>query len=224
MLPLIIFILVLLLILGFFGRRSYDRKQRAMRIEQLREWATEHDALEPALQQWIQRLPADEAQILVELLDGYCTSLNWELNWLFAPQIKKAPALKRALEEHVSAYARAILYSLQMEADVVAYQAYVAFEKNPHARRQSSLVQQLYQKVDDAHLTPPVKRFFGLFSRKTPTHNDQVTAIQQAFDRDPARAMAALKEVLVTDATVTAVQVRQELYPSTLSVPAGAAA
>lgn len=224
MLPIIVIAIILLLTVGLYWRTTRARNLRRLRIAQLRQWAVEHDALEPALQEWIQRLPTTEAQVLLDLLDGYCTSLNWELNWLFAPQIKKAPVLKVALEESVSAYARAILHSLQMEADVQAYQVYVAFEKKPTARKQRTLVAQLYQKVNEERLTPRTKRFFGRFSQKDASRKDQVSAIQQAFDRDPAQAMAALKEVLATDAEITAMQVRQELVPPVLTVSAGATA
>lgn len=222
MLSLFVILLLILFYIGVIWRRRRARKQREQRIEQLRQWAAEHRLLEPALQQWIQRLPAPEAQILLELLDGYCTSLNWELNWLFAPQIKKAPALKLALEENVSAYARAVLHSLQMEADVRAYQAYVTFEQKPHAPKQKSLVQQLYHKVNDETFVPPTKRFFSRFGRKNHTNPDQVAIIQQAFERDPARAMAALKEVLATDAANVAMQVRQEMRHPMHLAPASA--
>ncbi|MEZ4678312.1 MAG: hypothetical protein R2932_29265 [Caldilineaceae bacterium] len=217
-------VILTLFIIGSWWRRSRAAKQRRWQIEQLRRWAAEHDALEPPLQQWIQRLPATEAQVLLELLNGYCTSLNWELNWLFAPQIAKAPELKSVLEESVSAYARAILHSLQMEVDVAAYQAYVALEKKPMARKHRSLVEQLYQKVNDERLLPPPHRFWGRFSRKSASSKAQVAAIQQAFERDPAQAMAALKEILATDAAVTVAQVRQELMPPVLLTSAGAAA
>ncbi|MCB0081584.1 MAG: hypothetical protein KDE47_11665, partial [Caldilineaceae bacterium] len=132
----ILVLITILFVIGVWWRRSRAAKQRRLQIEQLRQWAADHDALEPPLQQWIQRLPANQAQVLWEMLDGYCTSLHWELNWLFAPQIKKAPELKMALEESVSAYARAILHSLQMEVDVAAYHAYVAFDQNPNTRKQ----------------------------------------------------------------------------------------
>ncbi|MEZ4664711.1 MAG: hypothetical protein R2911_44830 [Caldilineaceae bacterium] len=222
--PLLILLIIALFAVGMVWRRTRAAKQRRQQIAQLRRWATEHNALEPALQQWIQRLSTTEAEVLLELLNGYCTSLNWELNWLFAPQIQKAPALKMVLEESVSAYARAILHSLQMEADVAAFHAYVAFEKKPNARKQRPLVQQLYAKVNDAQLTPPTKRFLGRFARKEASTKAQVAAIQQAFERDPARAMAALKQVLATEAAFTVAQVRQELTPPVLLSAAGAAA
>ncbi|MEZ4713388.1 MAG: hypothetical protein R3A44_39745 [Caldilineaceae bacterium] len=199
-------------------------KNRRRQIEQLRSWAAAHSALEAPLQEWILRLPPTEAEVLWGLLDGYCTSLNWELSWLFAPQIAKAPALKAVLEESVSAYARAIVHSLQMEADVAAYQAYSAFAKNPTARKQRHLVEQLYQKIDDAHLTPPTKRLLGRLGSKKVSTKNKAAAIQQAFERDPARAMAALKQVLDADAAYTVAHVRQELTQPLLGTPVGAAA
>lgn len=225
MLFLLIFI-ILIIFLFFWGisrRRFQARKERAQRIEQFRRWAVDHDLLESPLQQWIQRLSASQAQVLLDLLDGYCASLNWELNWLFAPQIEKAPELKQVLEDSVSAYARAILHSLQMEADVAAYQAYIAFEKNPTARKQRTLVQQLYQSINDKQLTPPVKRLFGRFSRKGPKPKEQIKVIQQSFEKHPAETMAALKEILTTDATIAVAHIRQELAPPVLT-PVGVAA
>ena len=204
-------IIAILLIIGVVWRRRRAMKQRRRQIEQLRRWAAQHSELEPALQQWIQRLPAAEAHVLLDLLNGYCTSLNWELTWLFAPQIQKAPELKRVLEESISAYVRAILYSLHMEADVAAFHTYVAFEKKPTARKHRPLVERLYQKVNHERLTPPTKRFFGRFARKEASTKEQIAAIQQAFERDPVHAMAALKQVLAADAAFTVAHIREQL-------------
>lgn len=217
-------ILLSILILAIWWRRRREQKERQERIQQLRTWALRHEALDPALQQWIQRLSATEAEVLLELLQGYCASLNWELSWLFAPQIKKAPVLQAALEESVSSYVRTILRSLQMEADVRAYQRYVVFEKNPTARKQRTLVDQLYTKVNEGGLTPPAKRFLGRFTRKNATPKQQVEAIQHAFERDPAQAMEFLKEALADNADIVVQQAREELAPAVLTVPAGAAA
>lgn len=222
------FVLVLILstiaIINHFWQKRRALKRRQLQIRQLRQWASEHDALEPVLQQWLQRLTAAEAETLYTLLSGFCASLNWELSWLFAPQIQKAPELKRALEESVSAYARAILLSLQMEADVAAYQAYVAFAKKPSARKQRPLVEQLYQKLDQVEPAPVAKRFFGRASRKKLTPKQQVAAIQAAFDKHPAQTMHLLKEVLAGDAAAVVEQVRHDLAPAPLTLAAGAAA
>jgi len=219
----IILILLLLTLMATLFRRWQRRKRKQASISQLQRWAAEHQALDPTLQKWMTRLSAQEAEVLFDLLNGYCTSLNWELAWLFAPQIKKAPVLQALLEENVSAYARAILLSLQMEEDVRAYQAYVTFERRPTARSQQTLVEQLYHKVDQGGLTPPVKRLLGRFSRKGVTTKQQVTAIQQAFERDPAQAMELLKETLTNDATLVVQQFREEAAPPVLSSAAAAA-
>ncbi len=220
---LIIIFLLLLLTLTTFWRRRQERQQKRAHILQLRAWAADHQALEPALQQWITRLSAKEAELLFDLLSGYCASLQWELTWLFAPQIKKAPALQAVLEESVSTYARTILVALQMEVDVQAFQTYVAFAQKPTARSHRPLVEQLYHKVDQGGLTPPAKRLWSRFSRKGTTTKQQITAIQQAFERDPAKAMEFLKETLSTDAAVIVQQVRQELAPTLLASSAVAA-
>lgn len=220
---LMIIFLLLLLALTTFWRRRQERKQKRASVLQLRAWAAGHQALDPALQQWIARLSANEAELLFDLLNGYCTSLQWELTWLFTPQIKKAPALQSIVEESVSHYARTILIALQMESDVQAYQTYVAFEQKPTARSHRLLVEQLYHKIDQGGLTPPVKRFWSRFSRKGATTKQQITAIQQAFERDPAKTMEFLKEALSTDAAVVVQQVRHEL-DSTLLVSSAATA
>ncbi|MCB0108499.1 MAG: hypothetical protein KDE53_21405 [Caldilineaceae bacterium] len=81
-----------------------------------------------------------------------------------------------------------------------------------------------HQKVNEERLTPPTKRFFGRFARKGPTQKAQLAAIHQAFERDPAHAMAALKAILAADAADTVAQVRQELTSPVLLASAGAAA
>ena len=224
MLPLIIIILLSLFILGVIWRRKRDRQHKQARIQQLRTWAAHHQAIEPTLQQWMLRLPAAEAEVLLDLLNGYCTSLNWELGWLFAPQIEKAPALQAALAESVSAYAQTILRSLQMAEDVRAYHAYLAFDKKPTARKHRELVQQLYAKIDNQGATAPAKKFFRRFGKKTATRQQQIDAIRQAFERDPAHTMALLKETLLGEAGEVILQVRSERTPPMLSVPASATA
>jgi hypothetical protein len=224
MLLLIVIILLSVLVLGVFWRRRRERKQKQQRIEQLRTWAAQHQALDPVVQAWIQSLTASEAEVLVELLNGYCTSLNWELGWLFAPQIKKAPVLHDALEESVSAYAHAILRSLQLEADVRAYQAYLAFDKKPDARKQRALVQQLHAKVDDHGLAPSPGGFLRRFRRKEVTRQEQIAAIRHAFERDPAQTMALLKETLVDEADAVVRRLHADPAASAPSVSAAAPA
>jgi hypothetical protein len=233
----VLLVLLLFFVIAWVWRRRWARRQRTLRIRQLRAWVANHHVLDPAVQQWMQRLSAAEAEELLQLLQGYCTSLNWELNWLFAPQIKKAPALKIVLEESISAYIHAILVSLQMEEDVQAYQAYLAFEKKPTARKQGAFVEALYRKIDHGQLPPSAKtrlsRFMGKAApwkaatstvgpRKAATRKEQVAAIQQAFEHDPARTMAALKAVLVSDSPLP-LPPEQQLFTSALAVPSVAA-
>jgi len=215
--------LSLIAIINHFWQKRQAAKRRQLQIRQLRKWASEHETLEPVLQQWLQRLTTAEAETLYTLLNGFCTSLNWELSWLFAPHIQKAPELKRALEESVSAYARAILLSLQMEADVVAYQAYLEFAKKPNARKQRPLVEQLYHKLDQAEPAPAAKRFFGRIGRKKSTPQQQVATIQAAFDHHPAKTMQLLKEVLASDAAAVVQQVRHDLAPASFPLATSAA-
>lgn len=218
-------LLLLLLIVGFeMQKRQRNRQRKQALTQQLYTWAEQNSTLDPDLQQWIHRLPATEASVLVDLLTGYCTSLNWELAWLFAPQIERAPVLKQALEESVSAYARAILTSLQMEEDVRAYQAYLAFARKPSARNQRRLVQQLYPKLHAEGVIPRAAaprewRFLPKFSagnkgkanKKPPTHKEQIAAIQRAFEQNPIHAMEVLKQVLTEEAAQTASQARQHM-------------
>ncbi|MEZ4868198.1 MAG: hypothetical protein R3C14_43120 [Caldilineaceae bacterium] len=230
-------ILILLLLgLGYLMRRRQQQQRKQTLTRQLYAWASQTPTLEPDLQQWIQRLPAPEAAVLVDLLSGYCASLNWELAWLFAPQIERAPTLKQALEESVIAYARAILTGLQMEEDVRAYQAYLAFARKPTARKQRPLVQKLYPKLQAE--APPARAASSKLSwlpwssakqkantkQKSLSRKEQITVIQRAFDHNPARAMELLKEVLAEEAASTVAQAKQQATSSLRLGPLGAAA
>ena len=211
-------------------QRRNSRQKRAL-IQQLYAWAESNSTLDMDLQQWIQRLPADEAAVLVELLTGYCASLNWELEWLFAAQIERAPLLKQALEENVAAYVRAILTGLQMEEDVRAYHVYLEFARKPSARKQRTLVQKLYPSLQAQGLTvenesPAKLRFLPRFAtmkprkraNKAPTRQEQIAAIQRAFENNPGRAMEALKQTLTKDAEESLTQVRKQV--AALQAPA----
>ena len=207
---LIIAILLALFSLGLFWRFKRARLQKQERTQQLLAWAARHKAMDPVLQQWILRLPADEAGVLLDLVNGYCTSLNWELDWLFAPQIAKAPVLKAALEDSVSAYANSILGSLQMAEDVDAYKAYLAFDRKPVARKQRTLVQHLYARIDEQNGTRSAKKVLGRFRSAKVTRQQKISAIRQAFEHDPAGAMVHLKETLASKVDMD-IQQRQQI-------------
>jgi len=219
LLPLILLFFVIKFI---WQRRRAYRHKRAL-TQQLRTWAGQQTMLDPTLQQWIAGLSTAEATVLVELLQGYCTSLNWELSWLFAPQIKKAPALQQALEESVMVYARSILHSLQLEEDVRTYHAYLALMRRPAERRQRWLVQRLYAGLHAAGLTAPeeqrVKRGFFIrrsvrkTAEKPPPPKAQIAAIQQAFDHHPVLAMTLLKQALSEEALKSIQQAKQAMPP-----------
>lgn len=215
MLLIIVPVLITLSAIGLILGRWRVAHRKQTRLRQLRTWATESSTLDPLLQQWFQQMSPPELELMLELLQGYCASLQWELDWLFTPQIKNAPALHTALVESVSAYARTILLSLQMAEDVRVYQIYLAFEKRPNARRQQMLVEQLYAKIHDQHETPTVRGFFRKFSGSSMTHSERVAAIQQAFAREPGRTMAALKEVVSAEHAITAEYIGPSLTSST---------
>ncbi len=189
-------ILLTFLMVGFILYRGRVAYQQQARIRHLRTWAKENPALDPIVQLWIAQLPAAEVAVLLDLLHGCCLSLKWELDWLFTPQIEKAPALQSALTESVNAYARMILLSLHMEEDVRAYHAYLAFDKQPYARQQQAIVQQLYAKIYGGDGRAVSKKLFRRSARAGTSHSEQVAAVRQAFDRDPMRTMAAFKDLL----------------------------
>ncbi|MBV7329475.1 hypothetical protein KFU94_14730 [Chloroflexi bacterium TSY] len=213
-------LLIIFLTIGVILRSRHTAKQKQKHIRELRAWSTQSKTLDPVSQQWIQQLSNSESEVLLDLLNGYCASLNWELGWLFTSQIDRAPALKAALEESVSVYARAILLSLQMEDDVRAYHAYLAFEKKPNARKQRALVQQLYRKLNNQNFMQPTRGFFRRFSRRGATHKEQITAIQRAFERDPAFTMAALQEILISEGTSAIRNESQGVSSSAMAAPA----
>jgi hypothetical protein len=158
-----------------------------------------HEEIDPQLQRWINGLSVNEVEVLFELLDGYCTSLNWELTWLFAPQLEKSPVLKRAIEEGVITYACSILASLQLQEDMHAHKAYLAMSKKPAARKQFTLVQKLYVGLQARGLieTPNNKR---KWLQRQPTRKQKIAAVTQVFDKDPALAMETLKGLLANEA------------------------
>lgn len=195
-----IFLIVLsLIIIVIVWQRRNEQKRRRLVLRQLRSWLGAQQALEPTLQRWANGLSTREASVLLDLLSGYCTSLNWELNWLFAPQLQKVPALKQAIEEGVMAYAGSILASLQLVEDVQAYHAYVALLQKPNSRQQFTLIQKLYNALSAQGIIPPVTPKRQWF-RRQPTRKQKIVAVIESFDREPTRAMATLKSLLETEA------------------------
>ncbi|MEM7130908.1 MAG: hypothetical protein AAF702_31595 [Chloroflexota bacterium] len=218
MFPLIALIIVFLTILGYrwrAGRRQ--REQRTIRGQQFRSWVIGHRSMDSRLQQWILGLSPIEREILLDLLDGYCNSLNWRLNWLFTPAIKKAPRLHGVVDENVRAYAEMILVSLQMEIDVHAYQTYLDFEQRPTARTQRTMVHQLYSKIEKSKLMPARGRLLGRFSRNDATLSRQIATIKYTFEHSPAQAMDMLIGTIVGEDSGLAPSETYELGPPVLT-------
>lgn len=233
LLPVIV-LFSLTIVLGAQQRRKRRRRKQAM-IRQLYAWAETNSTLEPELKQWIQRLPDADAAILVEQLSDFCAKLNWELTWLFAPQIERAPLLKQALEESVGAYVRAVLTGLRMEPDVRAYQRYLAFDSKPKARKHRFLVEKLYPKIqielptEESTVTSKfafLSQFTARKARKSadkpPSRQEQIAAIQHAFELNPGHTMEALKQTLAEEAKENLAQAKHYIAPTNVPALSGA--
>lgn len=193
-----LFLLLLLAGVGLMLRRQSQRRRRLL-LRQLRQWLGVQATDDPHLQRWLNGLSQHEAEVLLDLLTGYCSSLNWELTWLFTPQLSKVPALQQALEEGVKSYARSILTALQLEEEVHAYKTYRHLVQKPGQRKQFALVQKLYQALSQQGiitLDPKARRWF----RRSPTRKQKINAVLAAFEHTPAPAMATLKTILTIQA------------------------
>lgn len=197
----IVLLLVLILLIVGVGllQRRRTQQQRRLRLRQLRQWLGAQHTSNPYLQRWVNGLSTSEAEVLLDLLSGYCTSLNWELAWLFTPELQKVPALQQALEEGVKTYAGSILTALQLGEEMQMYKAYSALVQRPTQRKQFALIQKLYQELTQRGvitIDPKAKRWF----RRQPTRKQQISAVIDAFEREPALAMSVLKALLVMEA------------------------
>ncbi len=222
MLLVFIFFVLFLAIIGVVWRRRHERSQRQRMIRQLRQWIGRQTEIDPQLQRWINGLSITETEVLLDLLNGYCTSLNWELAWLFAPHLDKSPILKQAIEEGLVAYACSILASLQLHEDMCAHKAYLGLLKQPTGRKEFTLVQKLHTDLTTRGLikaAPKQRRWF----KRGPTRKQQVTSVMQAFEQEPGVAMEALKTLLRDEGTADVEHDRlARVLP--LSTAAGAAA
>ncbi|MEZ4581227.1 MAG: hypothetical protein R3A10_06195 [Caldilineaceae bacterium] len=142
--------------------------------------------------------------------------------------------LKDAVETTVAAYLEAVSRGQTMTDDVRAYHAYTAFVRKPRARKRRALVHVLYAQMQaDGLVTPEMSSVQRLRAKlpgarkreKAPSRKEQVAAIQRAFDADPARAMAALKQVLTAANNDTQSQPKKPATPASgVTVAAASAA
>lgn len=199
-------LLLLLLLLGIgVALRRYKQRHRRRLLRQLRQWLGAQTIDDPHLQRWVNGLSQGEADVLFDLLTGYCASLNWELTWLFTPQLQKVPSLQQAIEEGVTTYVRSILTALQLEGEVHAYKTYSRLVQKPGQRKQFTLIQKLYQEFSRQGLITPdpkARRWF----RRSPTRKQKISAVLAAFEHKPAPAMTSLKTLLAQEAQADAQQ------------------
>lgn len=203
---LIVLVAVIVLIFAWVQRRRRSRRQRVILLRQLREWLSADETLDPDLQRWINTLSADEADVLLDLLNGYFDSLNWELTWLFSPHLQKTPALKQALAEGVRSYMRSILASLQLVDDVRAYNTYLDLLKKPRGRHEYSLIQKIYSELAARKIVEPVTKKRGIFAQRA-VYKAQIESVFDAFERKPDAAMHSLKALLAAEAAAEIQQV-----------------
>lgn len=195
----VLLLAIVVIVVGVRRQRQQARKQRQMMLHRLRDWLGVEEINDPGLQKWVNGLSAEEASVLLDLLNGYFASLNWEINWLFSPHLKKIPALQQAVEEGVLAYMRSILDSLQLVEDVRAYNTYLELVRKPKGRKQFSLIQKLYESLAAQKAIKPGKAKRGLFARRA-LQKEQIAAVLQVFDREPDLAMKSLKALLTNKA------------------------
>lgn len=210
-----VLLLLLLVLAGGIGwwMRRRTRQQRHLRLRQLRQWLGAHHLDNPYLQRWLNGLSPAEAEVLLNLLTGYCTSLNWELAWLFTPQLQKTPALQHALEEGIKTYTSSILTALQLGEEVRAYKAYSALVQKPTQRKQFALIRKLYGELTQRSVIkadPKARRWF----RRQPSRKQQIRAVIDAFEREPVLAMTVLKALLVAEAQAEVEQLTGVVIPA----------
>ncbi|MCX6044247.1 MAG: hypothetical protein NT075_03990 [Chloroflexi bacterium] len=215
-------LLLSLVIIVLVWQRRNEQKHRRLVLRQLHSWIGVQAASDLHLQRWVNGLTAREADVLVDLLAGFCTSLNWELTWLFTPQLQKVPILKQAIEESVMAYARSILASLQLVEDVRAYNTYISLLQKPTGRKQFTLIQKLYAALREQNVisSTPKRKWFT----RQPTRKQKINAVIESFDRDPVRAMETLKALLEIEAGLDVEQITGISQRAVGATPLGMAA
>ena len=80
-----------------------------------------------------------------------------------------------------------------------AHKAYLAMSKKPTARKQFTLVQKLYARLQERGLIEATNHKRKWLQRQ-PSRKQKIAAVTQVFDKDPALAMETLKGLLVNEA------------------------
>lgn len=185
-------------------RRAQEQKRLRMVLLQIRTWLNTDELRDPEIRQWLSGLSAQEADLLTNRLRVYLSSLNWKLNWLFTPELKKAPALQQAVDGGALAYLRAMLASQQLIDDARAYEVYLNLLQRPNDRRHATLQRKLYTTLVAQDLIDPASVRRRPF-RRGANRKAQAAAVLNAFERQPEASMQALKTLLLTDGAVLAI-------------------
>jgi len=218
-LPITAAVLLFLFCLGLFLRWRHRKNERKEDVREMRAWMVKYQSPNHAFQLWKYGLSLQESEVLMDLARGYCTSLNWDLEWLLSSQLEKAPVLESAVEIGVNNYLESVFVSLQTERDVQAYQVYQAFEKKPTARKNRAMVEQLYDRLSRDGLIPKAKRLLGRVTRRQVNLNQQAAAIEHAFDNNAEHTMELLKEVLAGGESSSVVTSQPQPIPQQVAVP-----
>jgi hypothetical protein len=175
------------------GRRKRERLQR------FKAWAggdltgKVQPAAEaaPAFSTWLDNLSEKELAAFVQRISGFCADLNFELTWLFDPEIDNAPALKEALTELVLLFALVQWKALEAQDDIKVFSTFLAWQ----AGKARKLTPKLFMRLVEQELidAPPPALFLAP-ERERQAH--MVDAIKKFVEKDRQAFNVILKDVI----------------------------
>ncbi|MGH8549756.1 MAG: hypothetical protein ACRERU_14365 [Methylococcales bacterium] len=158
-------------------------------------WAVRAAAGDTSLTDWLNALPEEGLRGFAEQLTEFCSEMGFDLSWLVDGKFDGHPELARAAERIVLHYYSACQQGAVAQEDLDVYKQLLDFERNPFGRKNRTFVERLFAKVvEDGLVAAKMSEYFSA----PPKERQQiaVTAIREAWAKDDAALIRAVKEIL----------------------------
>lgn len=93
-------------------------------VAPFREWIENELQTEKTLQSWLLKLPEPGFALLTDHIAAFCVEMNFNLAWLFDPQLAVVPDLKRTMRSVVIDYCQACYKSIPIQVEAQLFAKY----------------------------------------------------------------------------------------------------
>ncbi len=166
------------------------------RATQFREWVRNDLSKEKDVQSWLLALPEPGIALLTKHIAAFCQEMNFDLNWLIAPQGTVAPELKTTMQGVIVDYCRACQKAIPAQKAAKLFTTYQQLLQNATGKEEQALGRTLYANLVTQGLAPTPAPAELLNATEKERQQQAFAVIQQVAAKDWAQFATVLQATM----------------------------